>query len=336
MTRPYCQFRSFADAQNERTKKKMAGSKHGSKWALRLFALTAAALGDVSWAAHSPFISKIGALNATTAYDYVIVGSGPGGGPVAANLAVAGHKVLLVDAGGDSGENLFERVPALFPRATDEFPETQWNYFATRNSDPALQAMDALTSYRLPNGSLYTGLDPPAGAEQLGTLYPRAGTLGGCARHNALLTIRGFDSDWDAIAELTGDTSWNGSYYQQIFEEIEHCDYLPNSIVGHGFKGWLWTELTSIVTAVQDLKVVSILISAATAMGEGLLGGAITTAAGLAEVLTKDINAPGTTISNGLYQIPLSMRNSTRQGVRELVLGVANAVDADGNRQYHL
>ena len=32
-------------------------------------------------------------------------------------------------------------------------------------------------------------------------LYPRAGTLGGCTAHNAMITIYGSGSDWDAIAE---------------------------------------------------------------------------------------------------------------------------------------
>jgi choline dehydrogenase len=34
-------------------------------------------------------------------YDFVIVGSGAGGGPLAANLALEGFSVLLIDAGSD-------------------------------------------------------------------------------------------------------------------------------------------------------------------------------------------------------------------------------------------
>ncbi|ROV90381.1 hypothetical protein VPNG_10018 [Cytospora leucostoma] len=305
-------------------------------WTLGLLSLTATvgARPESPPPRHNPFISKRQSDNTT--YDYVVVGSGPGGGPTAANLAVAGYKVLLIDAGGDQGDNLFEKIAVLFPRATDELPETQWNYFVTRNSDPAIQAKDAITSYRLPNGSIYTGLDPPAEATAIGTLYPRAGTLGGCSRHNAAVTVRPFDSDWDAVADLTGDTSWNGTTFQRLFENIEHCDYLPNSVAGHGFSGWFWTELTSLLTAVQDLKVVSVIVSAASALGINLLGVAVETAAGLAELLGKDINAPGSTITTGPYQIPLSMKNSARGGARDWILQVANAVNENGDRKYHL
>ena len=39
-------------------------------------------------------------------YEYIVVGSGPGGGPLATNLARAGHSVLLLEAGDDQTENL--------------------------------------------------------------------------------------------------------------------------------------------------------------------------------------------------------------------------------------
>ena len=38
---------------------------------------------------------------ANSTYDYVVVGSGPGGAPLAARLALANYSVLLIDAGED-------------------------------------------------------------------------------------------------------------------------------------------------------------------------------------------------------------------------------------------
>jgi choline dehydrogenase len=45
------------------------------------------------------------AQSANATYEYIVVGSGPGGGPLAANLARAGHSVLLLEAGDDQGSN---------------------------------------------------------------------------------------------------------------------------------------------------------------------------------------------------------------------------------------
>lgn len=39
-------------------------------------------------------------------YEYIAVGSGPGGGPLAANLAREGHTVLLIEAGNDQADNI--------------------------------------------------------------------------------------------------------------------------------------------------------------------------------------------------------------------------------------
>ncbi|KAH0143006.1 hypothetical protein KCU82_g15712, partial [Aureobasidium melanogenum] len=40
---------------------------------------------------------------ANSTYEYIVVGSGPGGSPLAARLALAGYSVLLIDAGEDHG-----------------------------------------------------------------------------------------------------------------------------------------------------------------------------------------------------------------------------------------
>jgi choline dehydrogenase len=241
----------------------------------------------------------------------------------------------LIDAGGDSGDDLVEKVPALNLLST-EFEKTRWNYFVNHYPDMKQQKRDSKMTYEKSDGSFYVGLDPPKDAKPLGILYPRAGTLGGCTRHNALITIGAHDSDWINIATLTGDDSWSPKNMQSYFKKLERNMYLPSSIVGHGFKGWLGTSLTSLTLVLEDLKFLSLVISAASATGKSLVGFLVHTLGGLGQILLRDINAPGQTSKTGLYQVPLAMTDSVRGGPRDLILDTANAVNKDGSRKYHL
>jgi choline dehydrogenase len=119
-------------------------------------------------------------------YDYVVVGSGPGGGPLAARLAIAGYSVLLLDAGDDQGNATIQQVPALQLQST-EYEPMKWDYFVNHYSNLTRQEEDSKMTYRTPSGDLHVGKNAPIGSEPLGILYPRAGTLGGCSTHNAMM-----------------------------------------------------------------------------------------------------------------------------------------------------
>lgn len=277
-------------------------------------------------------------------YDYIVIGSGPGGGPLSARLAIAGYKVLLIEAGDDQGSNPRYQVPALHTQSTED-SSMRWDYYVNHYSDMERQKRDSKMTYRTPSGSLHVGPNvvtgtgqPPPGSKELGILYPRAGTLGGCSSHNALITIYPHKSDWNNIASLTGDASWAADKMRGYFKRMEKSRYLPNGIAGHGYTGWLSVMVTDLTLLLEDLKLVSLIVAAATGMGKTILGGLIRTVTGLASVLLLDINAdtPGRDSAEGLYQVPITIDNYARTGSREFILSTANAKNSDGSRKYHL
>jgi choline dehydrogenase len=55
---------------------------------------------------------------------------------------------------------------------------------------------------------------------------------------------------------------------RNYFIKLERNQYLPSSVVGHGYTGWLHTALTPLTLVLEDQKLLSIVISAASAMGK--------------------------------------------------------------------
>ena len=192
----------------------------------------------------------------TPSYDYIVVGSGAGGGTLAARLAEEGMRVLLLEAGGDprslqgGARDMDEArnrlpddydVPAFHPFATEN-AALRWDFHVSHYSDAKAQARD-----------------PKASPE--GVLYPRAGTLGGCTAHNAMIFVYPHHADWQHIADLTGDDGWSPRAMHGVFQKLEDCHHRPlqrtlNAIgidrTGHGFDGWLSTEKAIPRAALRD------------------------------------------------------------------------------------
>jgi len=72
--------------------------------------------------------------------DFVVVGSGAGGGTVAARLVEEGYSVLVLEAGGDPSSVEYD-VPAFHPFAT-EHEGMRWDFFVHHYGDPAKERND--------------------------------------------------------------------------------------------------------------------------------------------------------------------------------------------------
>ncbi|KAL0934510.1 alcohol dehydrogenase [Colletotrichum truncatum] len=215
-------------------------------------------------------------LTTQEVYDYIVIGSGPGGGPLAVNLARAGYKTLLLEAGDDLGDDpTYNHILNNYGAVNGA--RGRWDFFVQHSEDPAEQARYALQTYRTVNGSFYTGLDPPSGAERLGIWYPRGASLGGCSMNNAAIATLPPDADWEIVVNRTGDRTWLAENMRQHFIEIERNEWFPRGTPGHGFDGYLrintpnnsWTEQPSNVNRIiaglanatdQDIKIVPDLV----------------------------------------------------------------------------
>src|SRR5262245_1457530 len=103
--------------------------------------------------------------------DYIVVGSGAGGGTVAAKLAEDGYQVLLLEAGGDPRTSIGSTpqtpginslpddydVPAFHALSTEN-DGMRWDFFVRHYADEATQKRD-----------------PKYVEAEGGVLYPRAG-----------------------------------------------------------------------------------------------------------------------------------------------------------------
>jgi choline dehydrogenase len=220
---------------------------------------------------------------------------------LAANLARAGRRVLLIEAGAADAGGMAYSVPGFYAASTDD-PALQWNYFVRHWDKPPAPDSKYVPAHH-------------------GVWYPRAGTLGGCTAHNAMITVYPDDADWDRIAAATGDASWSSSQMRRYFERLEACQYRPrwrdaiHNWSGHGYTGWLPTSEADPALILQDPK----LIELARAAGESV---------GIGNVIDNVVNGlldPNDIRTNvhqreGLFLTPLAVRDGTRYGTRDYLL----------------
>jgi choline dehydrogenase-like flavoprotein len=94
----------------------------------------------------------------------------------------------------------------------------------------------------------YTKPPNPPGSSKY--FYPRASALGGCTAHHAMIAVYGADGDWQAIADLTGDESWEPGKMRAIYQRIERA---RRTVLG-GRWARRWERLLRLLDPARDVS----------------------------------------------------------------------------------
>lgn len=255
---------------------------------------------SASWTAAAPTAAD---------YDYIVVGSGAGGGPLACRLAIAGFRTLLIEAGDDQGKNINYTVPG-YQAAVTQDPKLRWDIFVNHYQDQDRAKRDPKYTYETTPFNFFTSVDNepiPSGAKEKGILYPRAGTLGGCVSHNALIWITGQASDWNGIKRITGDLTWDALNLQgQILDKVY---------------SWQPVAPTDPTILLRDLPLTQHLASGASVMGLG--PPPLSAVTGLLGTLAVDPNSRLNLFrdaTQGFFQVPLIQKGGARTSVRDFIV----------------
>jgi choline dehydrogenase len=119
--------------------------------------------------------------NDSSSYDYIVIGGGSSGSIVSSRLALAGYSVLLLEAGAELQSELGGGLVDLFDYTLFDIP-AHWSIITNNHS--------------LANTYEWQ-FDGRNNNDDHFNLPQVAKGLGGCSAHNAMIYVRGLDTDFD-------------------------------------------------------------------------------------------------------------------------------------------
>jgi choline dehydrogenase len=138
----------------------------------------------------------------STDFDYIVVGAGSAGSIVASQLALAGERVLLLEAGEDYLDPAVQDMKCYYQVAfdTQQYGYLKYNYTSVPQT-------------------CFGGADDTKRTVSL----PRGRGLGGTHGINASAYVPGHKDDCDAFAQLLQDDHWSWNHQRDTYHTVLHA-----------------------------------------------------------------------------------------------------------------
>ncbi|MCL1126545.1 GMC family oxidoreductase [Shewanella surugensis] len=252
-------------------------------------------------------------------HDFVIVGSGAGGGPMAAKLAEAGYSVLLLEAGFDDGLLPNYYIPVANGSASEN-NFLSWNFSVDHFQD----VVQAMNDSKMMCESFFGDVERCEMQEQQcqcsgshpfkkGIFYPRGSSLGGSTANNAMISVLAKNSDWQGIADLTGDSSWQPEAMMQYADRFE-AELTQDQPKAEGLLAMHGETVEGIIKAIIQSESPVNLPTGATAVDALGIG------------LNQSIRDND---GKGVWLTPTAINRGQRKGAREMILRAACLKDVN-------